>query len=110
MGELYQYQRFGFRSHEGPAPTGKAPDMAEKLIQSAGQAGLDEFQAKEILKSYGVPVAREALAMTLQEVKARSDEIGYPVALRCVRADLHKTELGLVNLNVKVENVTVGCL
>ncbi len=105
MGALYQYQRFGFRSHEGPAPTGKAPDMAEKLIQSAGQAGLDEFQAKEILKSYGVPVAREALAMTLQEVKARSDEIGYPVALKvCSSRILHKTELGLVHLNVKDEH------
>jgi len=47
---------------------------------------LHEFQAKEVFADAGLPTPDAALATSVDEVVARADEIGYPVA---VKAQVH---------------------
>lgn len=62
---------------------------------------LDEFESKRLLASYGVPVVDEARARDAGEALAAAARLGYPVALKgCGAAFVHKTELGLVALNL----------
>jgi len=74
-------------------------------MQHSSDTGIDEYTAKGILRAYGIPTAREALVHDLDEAKARVMEIGYPVVLKVCSAELmHKTELGLIRLNLKDEH------
>ena len=82
-------------------------DPAGQIIKTAlevGQKALDEFQAKQILSIYGIPVTREILAMTADEVLQAAREIGYPVAMKaCSWEIMHKTGKGLIALNLQTD-------
>ena len=63
---------------------------------------IDEFTAKEVLRAYGIPTPGEVLAKSLEEAKAAARDIGWPVAVKaCSAAIAHKTEAGLVFLDVR---------
>jgi acetate---CoA ligase (ADP-forming) subunit beta len=65
---------------------------------------LDEFEAKRLLASYGIPVVAETRAQDADEAAAAAARIGYPVVLKGLGALFaHKTELGLVVLDLKDE-------
>lgn len=67
-------------------------------------AALDEFEAKRLLASYGVPVVQEARCGSSDAAVAAAARIGYPVVLKGLGAQFaHKTELGLVHLNLRDE-------
>lgn len=69
-----------------------------------GQGALSEYEAKRLLSGYGVPVTREGLARDAAEAVAIARRIGGPVALKaCGAGLLHKTEAGLVRLNLTAE-------
>jgi acetyltransferase len=71
---------------------------------AAGQEALDEYQAKQILAAYGVPVTREGLAATEAEAVRIARGIGFPVAVKaCTWEILHKSGRGLIALNVPTE-------
>jgi acyl-CoA synthetase (NDP forming) len=82
-------------------------DPAGQIIKTAldgGQKALDEFQAKQILSIYGIPITREILTMTADEVQQAAQEIGYPVAMKaCSWEIMHKTGKGLIALNLQTE-------
>lgn len=73
---------------------------------------LTEAKSKELLKSYGVPVVEETIAITIDESISRAQEIGFPVVLKGLGAKLtHKTERGLVKLNLSSpDEVGEACL
>lgn len=79
-----------------------------KIIESAlerNQSALSEFESKQILSAYGIPVTREALVSQIDEAKAAASEIGYPVVLKACSPDLtHKTEKGLIRIDLRDEN------
>lgn len=65
---------------------------------------LSEAESKALLARYGVPVAPEELAASPAEAVAAAGRIGYPVVAKlCGRAIAHKTERGLVRLNLADE-------
>jgi acyl-CoA synthetase (NDP forming) len=78
---------------------------AAELVRRAkerGKTALTEAESKEVLRHYGVPVVGEALASIPQEAAAKAAGIGFPVVLKGLGAKLtHKTERGLVRLNLK---------
>jgi acetate---CoA ligase (ADP-forming) len=68
--------------------------------ESPGKA-LAEWRSKKILSAYGIPVTEEILARSEEEALAAAGNIGFPVALKIMSADLlHKTDIGGVRLNI----------
>ncbi len=80
-------------------------EEALKIIEGVlaqGRKSLVEFEAKEILKAYGLPVPEEKLAKTLDEALKYAEEIGYPVVLKLMSPQiLHKSDAKVVLLNIK---------
>jgi acetate---CoA ligase (ADP-forming) len=74
------------------------------LPRSAQRATINEFDAKRLLAAHGVPVAREQRVETPDAARAAAGRIGYPVVLKALSDEIpHKTEHGLVAVNLKTE-------
>ena len=81
----------------------RAPARAllEKTLRSATGAALDEVASKKLLKAYGIPVSKEAIARTAAEAVKIARQIGFPVVAKVVSVDiLHKSDIGGVVLNI----------
>lgn len=63
---------------------------------------LSESESKALLAQYNVPIPAEALAHSPSQACAAADTIGYPVVAKLGGASIaHKTERGLVKLNLR---------
>jgi acetate---CoA ligase (ADP-forming) subunit beta len=73
-----------------------------KIIEEAiakGQKSLSEFESKQVLASYGIPVCRESLVQSEEEALQKAKELGFPLVLKACGAKLtHKTEGNLIRL------------
>jgi succinyl-CoA synthetase beta subunit len=71
---------------------------------------LSEAESKALLARHGIPVPAEELVASPEEAAAAADRIGYPVVVKlCGPAIAHKTERGLVKLNLRnAEAVTAA--
>jgi acetate---CoA ligase (ADP-forming) len=75
--------------------------MLEKVLKNAKAAALDEVASKALLRAYGIPVSKEAIAQTSAEAVKIAKKIGFPVVAKVVSADiLHKSDIGGVVLNI----------
>jgi acyl-CoA synthetase (NDP forming) len=76
----------------------------EELIKRARQRrnrALTEHESKKLLAAFGISAPKEAVAHDEDAAVCAADEIGYPVVVKGLGADLlHKTESGLVWLNL----------
>jgi len=76
-----------------------------KIIDEAikkGQTTLSEFESKQLLASYGIPVTREALAENEENLIKTADDIGYPIVIKACSPDIyHKTEKGLMRVDIR---------
>ena len=62
---------------------------------------LSEAESKRLLAEYGVPVAEEIVAVDPEGAVAAAERLGYPVVAKlCGDTIAHKTERGLVRLNL----------
>lgn len=60
-----------------------------------------EFESKQLLGAAGIEVTRERVATSADEAAAFASEIGFPVVLKIVAADIaHKSDVGGVLLNL----------
>ncbi|MEN6472440.1 MAG: acetate--CoA ligase family protein [Syntrophaceae bacterium] len=99
MAALYKYHQANGMPPALPEPR-DIPPKASKLVEST--AVFDEYSAKQLLRTYGIPTVHEALAHTLEEALEAVNHIGYPVVLKvCDPHIQHKTEQGLVKLDIK---------
>jgi acyl-CoA synthetase (NDP forming) len=72
---------------------------------SEGRTSLNEAESKQVLRHYGVPVVEEFVVPDSATAVARAGIVGFPVVLKGLGARLmHKTERGLVRLNLKDAN------
>jgi len=68
--------------------------------RAADGGSLSEFESRNILDSYGIPMVAATLVTTEQEAVDAADT-GYPVVLKGCGAGLaHKSEVGAVKLNL----------
>ncbi|HHO75166.1 MAG TPA: carboxylate--amine ligase [Deltaproteobacteria bacterium] len=78
-----------------------------KIIADAMKRGsktLSEYESKKVLDAYSIPVTKELVTASLADAERFAREIGYPVALKGSSSTLtHKTELNLIELNIKDE-------
>ncbi len=62
---------------------------------------LTEFESKNVLAAYGIPVAKTIIAADSAAAVKAADEIGYPVVLKLYSETItHKTDVGGVQLNL----------
>jgi acyl-CoA synthetase (NDP forming) len=74
--------------------------ILEKAAARPNRA-LNEHESKQMLGACGVPVVKEQVVQNPAQAVAAAEQIGYPVVLKGLGANLlHKTERGLVHLNV----------
>ena len=86
-------------------PTGIDVAAARELLRNA-VGPLSEHRSKALLRCYGLPLTREALAQSADDAVAHAQAIGGPVALKVQSPDLpHKTEAGAIRLGVAGESV-----
>jgi acyl-CoA synthetase (NDP forming) len=81
-----------------PAP------LKELAIQEYEQKTkiLDEHESKKWLEALGLKVVKEAAIKDIDEAIKAANEMGYPVVLKGrVKGEVHKTEAGLVKLNLQ---------
>ncbi len=70
-----------------------------------GRHTINEFDAKRMLAGRDIPVTREERVETAEQSVVAANKLGYPVVLKVVSdAIAHKTELGLVAVNLKNED------
>ncbi len=74
------------------------------LIEKArgeGRSILTEFESKQVLAAYGIPVAKTIIAANAVDAVKAANEIGYPIVLKLYSETItHKTDVGGVQLNL----------
>jgi acetyltransferase len=80
---------------------------AIEIIEQArteGRTLLTEFESKELLATYGIPITETVIATTEDDAVAAAAKIGYPVVVKLHSNTItHKTDVGGVQLNLKDE-------
>lgn len=79
-------------------------DRAAKIIQTARAAGrilLTEFESKQLLATYNIPIVETRLAHSEAEAVEIAEQMGYPVVLKIFSETItHKTDVGGVRLDL----------
>ena len=71
-------------------------------VSAEGRTLLTEYESKEVLAAYGIPITDTELAQTPDEAVAAAEAIGYPVVAKLLsRTITHKTDVGGVVLNLR---------
>ncbi|MCK5569025.1 MAG: acetate--CoA ligase family protein, partial [Spirochaetes bacterium] len=84
------------------------PLKVEAYIHS-GRPVLTEYISKKVLTAYGIHCTREVLCKSAEETIYAAKDIGYPVALKVISPQIqHKTEAGIVHLNLGDEDAVKG--
>lgn len=70
-------------------------------VKTDGRTSLTAPECKKICDAYGIPLPMEGLATSAEEAENIAKDIGFPVVMKIVSADiLHKTEAGGVLVGV----------
>jgi len=76
-----------------------------EIIENAvkeGRSTLSEFESKQVLTAYQIPVTKEITASDTDALLKAANEIGYPLVLKGCSADVaHKTEKNLIRLDIR---------
>jgi len=70
--------------------------------RNENRRSLNEAESKQLLGHYGVPVVRDVIVTSDTELLSAAQSVGYPLVLKGLGSKLtHKTELGLVKINLQ---------
>ena len=106
---LVKYRRNQERLMQTPPSIaeGFVPDKAaaRRVIDAAlrqERALLSEYEAKQVLAAYGIPVVETRIAADAEEAARVAAQLGFPVALKILSPDIsHKSDVGGVALNLE---------
>ncbi|QJE74385.1 bifunctional acetate--CoA ligase family protein/GNAT family N-acetyltransferase [Aerophototrophica crusticola] len=74
--------------------------MVDEALRE-GRAWLTEFEAKEVLRAYGIPCVRTVVANSPAEAERAAKRLGGRIALKILSHDIvHKSDMGGVSLNL----------
>jgi acetyl coenzyme A synthetase (ADP forming)-like protein len=93
------------------APVGRVPELesideataarvVERTLAGSSDVWLEPGDVRELLSAYGIPVVAERLAGSSDEAVAAAELLGYPVVVKTAEAGAHKTETGLLALDL----------
>jgi len=79
----------------------KATQIIEKALKQ-GRKTLSEYEAKQVLAAYGIPITKEVLAKDRDDLEKGLKKIGFPLVMKGCSADIaHKTEKGLIHVDIR---------
>lgn len=82
--------------------------ILEKAL-AEGRSALSEYEAKQFLKTYQIPVTRERAVTDKEGLKAAIEEIGFPLVLKgCASTIAHKTGKGLIEVDIRNMDEALG--
>ncbi|HKH99492.1 MAG TPA: bifunctional acetate--CoA ligase family protein/GNAT family N-acetyltransferase [Candidatus Sulfotelmatobacter sp.] len=97
---------------DGPEAAGDARRKVSDFVQSVRSSGrtmLNEFEAKQLLAHYNIPVVDTRVAENEEQAVARAAEIGYPVVLKLLSNTIaHKTDVDGVRLRLQTADEVRG--
>lgn len=74
--------------------------MVEEALRE-DRAWLTEYEAKEVLRAYGIPCVQTVVAATPAEAERAAKRLGGRIALKILSHDIvHKSDMGGVSLNL----------
>jgi acetyltransferase len=111
MSLLYRYGRIRERAGEIEREvqaikggTDRRDELTSRLLKK-GLGFVSEFDAREILSEYRMPLCRMELASDENQAIDAAKRVGFPVVLKISSPDVvHKTEFGGVKLNLSTES------
>lgn len=109
---MYRFDQNQKLLYETPAsiPGNFSPNTAEaraviEKVKAEGRIAFTEFEAKQLLSAYELPVLEPKIATNAEEAAQMAAETGFPVVMKIVSPDiLHKTDIRGVRLNVSSED------
>ena len=95
--------------YEAPEFTGELPQDGPRRVariiveaQQKKRTVLTEYESKQILSAYELPVTASKIALTADEAAAAAESIGYPVVVKLHSETVtHKSDRGGVILNLQ---------
>jgi acetyl-CoA synthetase (ADP-forming) len=70
-----------------------------------GRTALSEYESKQVLASYRIPVTVEELVDNSEDFLEAVGRIGYPLVIKGCASDIaHKTEKGLIRVDIRNED------
>jgi acetyltransferase len=106
--QMWQYSSNLKALYETPSLARLAPPdlaRAEEMMKSARDAKRDiltEYESKNLLAAYGIPVVPTVMARSAAEASKTAAEIGYPVVVKLLSETItHKSDVGGVRLNLR---------
>lgn len=71
-------------------------------VQKEGRSLLTEFESKQALEDYHIPVVKTLIAYHPDEAVSLAEQLGFPIVLKLFSQTItHKTDVGGVKLNLK---------
>jgi len=99
LNHIYETPQLPEEEDRGVDRKGAAEIIA--AVRKAGRTLMTEYEAKNLLASYGIPVARTVVAKSPDEAVAAAESIGYPVVLKLHSETItHKSDIGGVQLHI----------
>jgi acetyltransferase len=102
----YSYNLRGL--YETPAirdaadPDRSAAEQIVRSVRAAGREVLTEYESKQLLAAYRIPIADTKVARTEAEAVAAATALGYPVVVKLYSETIsHKTDVGGVQLSIR---------
>ncbi len=97
---------------QGPEPAIEARKRVSEFVQQLRRSGrtlLNEFEAKQVLASYGIPVVDTRVAENEDQAASIAAEIGFPIALKLLSNTIaHKTDVDGVRLGLQNDEQVRG--
>ena len=79
----------------------KARDLVDRAV-GEGRTALSEYEAKQVLAAYGLPIPAETLVFDREGLEAAIAEIGTPLVMKGCSAEVaHKTERNLIRVDIR---------
>ena len=78
-----------------------------RIIKKAleeGRTTLSEYESKQVLTEYQIPVTREIWVNNVTDLREAVRDIGFPLVIKGCSAEIsHKTEKGLIKVDIRNE-------
>jgi acetate---CoA ligase (ADP-forming) len=77
-----------------------AEEIVRTALRDSDEIWLDPAQVRQLLGAYGIEFVAERYAATVDEAIAAAESLGYPVVVKTAEPGAHKTEKGLLALDL----------